>query len=74
MTLSDSVVRLLGVVSLGMVFALFRMALGWLDRRLAAPIMSERINEASDKFLIDAEKDWGESEIDSIVQHRFGKV
>ena len=40
------------------------MSFGWLDRRVAAPIMKERINDGSDKDFDYADKHWGESEID----------
>jgi hypothetical protein len=68
------VARLMSVITVGMVFAFFRMALGWIDRRLAAPVMRERINSASDGFFVDEEKHWGESEIDSIVHYKFDDV
>jgi hypothetical protein len=68
------VARLLGVITVGMAFSLIRMILGWLDRRLAAPVMHERINSASDQFFIEEEKHWGESEIDSLVQGKYGDI
>ena len=68
------VARVMSFISVGLVFTLFRMLLGWLDRRLAAPVMHEKINSASDQFFIEEEKYWGESEIDSLVRGRFGDV
>ena len=44
------VARVMSFISVGLVFTLFRMLLGWLDRRLAAPVMHEKINSASDQF------------------------
>jgi hypothetical protein len=35
------------------------MVLGWLDMRIGAPIMKERINEGSDKYFEYAGKHWG---------------
>jgi hypothetical protein len=72
--IAPSVARLMSVITLGMAFSLIRMILGWLDRRLAAPVMHERINSASDRFFIEEEKHWGESEIDSLVRGRYGDV
>ena len=59
---------------IGLVFSLFRKLHGWLDRRLAAPVMHEKINSASDQFFEEEEKHWGESEIDSLVRGKFGDV
>lgn len=69
--LAPAVARFLSVISVGMVFAFARMLLGWLDRHLAAPVMRERINSASDEVLSDEEKHWGESEIDDITRFKF---
>jgi hypothetical protein len=69
--LAPAVARLLSVISVGMVFAFFRILLGWLDRRTGDSIMRERINKGSDRYFVDEEKHWGESEIDSIVHGRF---
>jgi hypothetical protein len=66
--------RLMGVITVGMALSVIRMILGWLDRRLAAPVMHERINTASDKFFVEEEKHWGESEIDSLVRGKYGDV
>lgn len=74
MTIPTLLARFLGVVTLPVAFGFVRMFLGWLDRRVAAPIMRERINEGSDKYFEYAEKHWGESEIDSIVNYRFDDV
>ena len=74
MILSPGIARLLSAISVGMVFSFFRMILGWIDRRAAAPIMHERINGASDKFLVEEEKNWGNSEIDSIVRGHFDEA
>ena len=52
--------RLMSVITVGMALTIFRMILGWLDRRLAAPVMREMINSASDQFFIEEEKHWGE--------------
>ena len=65
MILSPGIARLMSVISIGMVFSFFRMVLGWIDRRAAAPIMRERINDASEAFFGEEEKHWGELEIDS---------
>lgn len=74
MLLSPNVTRILSVITVGMVFNFVRMLIGWLDRRLAPPIMRERINSASDRFFEEEEKDWGRTEIDSIARGRFGDV
>lgn len=62
--ISPGVARLLSVVTVGMVFSFFQILLGWLDRRLASPVMKQRINSASDRFFAEEEKHWGELEID----------
>ena len=64
--LASVIARLLGVITVRMLFSFFKMILGWLDRRLAAPVMHERINTASEKFFVEEEKHWGESEIDNL--------
>lgn len=74
MMLAPAVARLMSVISLGVVFGGFRMILGWIDRRAGDPIMRERINKGSDKFFVDEEKNWGRSEIDSIIRGDFGDV
>jgi hypothetical protein len=74
MILSPGIARLLSIISVGMVFSFFRMILGWIDRRAAAPIMRERVNDASDKFFAEEEKNWGRSEIDSIVRGHFDEA
>ena len=65
MILSPGIARLMGVISVGMVFGFFRMILGWIDRRAGAPIMRERINDASETFFGEEEKHWGELEIEN---------
>ena len=65
MMLSPGIARLMSVISVGMVFSFFRMILGWIDRRAAAPVMRERINDASETFFREEEKHWGELEVDS---------
>lgn len=65
MILSPGVARLLSVISVGMVFGFFRMILGWIDHRAAAPVMNERINDGSETFFKKEEEHWGELEIDS---------
>jgi hypothetical protein len=72
--LAPTIARVMGVITLGMLFQFFAMILGWLDRRSGAPIMRERINKGSDNFFKEEEKNWGRSEIDSIVRGRFGDV
>jgi len=62
--LSPGVARLMSVISIGMVFAFFRMILGWIDRRAGAPIMRERVNNASETFFSEEEKHWGDLEIE----------
>jgi len=47
------------------------MILGWFDRRLADPVMRERINDGSDRFFAHEEKHWGELEIDGGERIRF---
>jgi hypothetical protein len=74
MTIPTLLARFIGVVAVPLAWGFVRMFLGWLDRLVAAPIMSERINEGSDKYFEFAEKHWGESEIDSIVHSRFDEV
>ncbi len=68
------VARLMSVITVGMALTIFRMILGRLDRRLAAPVMHEKINSASEQFFIEEEKHWGESEIDSLVRGRYGDI
>lgn len=68
------VARVMSIITVGMAFAFLRMIIGWLDRRLAAPVMHERINSASDQFFIEEEKHWGESEIDNLVRGKFGDI
>jgi len=63
--LSPGIARLMGVISVGMVFTFIRMILGWIDRRAGAPIMRERINDASETFFGEEEKHWGDLEIES---------
>jgi hypothetical protein len=63
--LSPGIARLMSVISIGMVFAFFRMILGWIDRRSGAPIMRERVNNASETFFTEEEKHWGDLEIES---------
>jgi len=60
--LSPGIARLMSVISVGMVFTFFRMILGWIDRRSGAPIMRERINDASETFFGEEEKHWGDLE------------
>ena len=74
MILSEAVSRLASVITVGVTMQLFRMGLGWLDRHATAPIMRERINTGSDRFFDQEEKNWGRSEIDSILQGHFGEV
>jgi hypothetical protein len=74
MTIPTLVARFIGVVALPLAWGFVRMCLGWLDRQVAAPIMEERINKGSDKYFEHAEKHWGESEIDSIVHHKFDEL
>lgn len=50
------------------------MFLGWLDQRVAAPIMKERINDGSERYFEYAEKHWGESEIQNILDARYDEV
>lgn len=69
MILSPGIARLMGVITVGMVFTFFKMILGWIDRRSGAPIMRERVNDASETFFGDEEKHWGELEIE-----RTGKI
>jgi hypothetical protein len=72
--LPQDVARLAGVITVGVMMKLVRMGLGWFDRRVAAPVMRERINSASDGFFEREEKSWGKSEIDSILHGRYGEV
>jgi hypothetical protein len=60
--LSPGIARL---ISVGMVFTFFKMILGWIDRRTAAPVMRERINDASETFFRKEEKQWGELDVES---------
>jgi hypothetical protein len=71
---SPTIARLMGVITVGMVFSYVRMLIGWLDRRSGGPIMKERINSGSDRFFADEEKEWGRTEIDSIARGKFGEV
>ena len=57
---------LLSVISFGILLRLFRILLGWLDAQVGAPVMSERINGASDRFFTDDVLHRGESEIDDV--------
>jgi hypothetical protein len=59
----DFVLRLLGVVSVGVLLKLIEMVLGWVDRRTGAPVMNTRINDGSDTFFVQDEKLWGDSEL-----------
>ena len=68
MILSPGIARLMSVISVGMVFAFFRMILGWIDRRSGAPIMRERVNDASEKFFGEEEKHWGDLEIENTAR------
>jgi hypothetical protein len=74
MTIPALLARFIGVVALPVAWGFVRMLLGWLDRHVAAPVMSERINEGSDRYFELAKKHWGESEIDSIVHSDFDAV
>ena len=65
MILSPGIARLMGVITVGMVFTFFKMILGWIDRRSGAPIMRERVNDASETFFGEEEKHWGELESES---------
>lgn len=58
--LAPGMIRLMSVISVGMVFGFFRMIPGWIDRRAAAPVMRERVNDASETFFGEEEKHWGE--------------
>lgn len=68
MILSPGIARLMGVITVGMVFGFFRMILGWIDRRSGAPIMRERVNDASEQFFGEEEKHWGDLEIESAAR------
>ncbi|MEA2761265.1 MAG: hypothetical protein QOD47_549 [Gemmatimonadaceae bacterium] len=74
MTIPTLLARFIGVVALPVAWGFVRMVLGWLDMRIGAPIMKERINEGSDKYFEFAGKHWGESEIDSIIHSDFDAV
>lgn len=45
--------------------------LGWFDRQVGAPVMRERINKGSDKFFAQEDRNWGASELDSVVRLDF---
>jgi hypothetical protein len=68
MILSPGIARLMSVISVGMVFTFFRMILGWIDRRSGAPIMRERVNNASETFFSEEEKHWGDLEIEGTAK------
>lgn len=72
--LSPGVARLMSVITVAVALSVLRIVLGWLDRQVAAPVMRERINEGSDKFFEQQDKNWGASELDRIVRLDFDEV
>jgi hypothetical protein len=44
---------------------------GWIERQVGAPVMRERINKGSDKFFARENRNWGASELDSVVRLDF---
>jgi hypothetical protein len=74
MSFSHAIMRLMSVVTVGVVFSYMRMLIGWLDRRTGAPIMRERINAGSDRFFASEQENWGKTEIDSIMRGDYGDV
>jgi hypothetical protein len=74
MSFLNAIVRLLSVVTLGMVFSYVRMLIGWLDRHASAPIMRERINAGSDRFFEAEKENWGKTEIDSLLSGDYDNV
>ena len=71
MTFRSAVIRLLAVIPVGMVFAYFRMILGWCEKRFAPAYMKERVNSGSDKFFEQEDKLWGRTEIDSLLRGKY---
>ena len=59
------VVGVMRVVLVWIVFAVFKMILGWLNRELVQPVKHERIRRASARILVEEEQPWGDLEIDS---------
>jgi hypothetical protein len=74
MTMSHALVRLASVITLGTLVSFIRMILGWFDRHAVDPVMRKRINSGSDGFFQEEGKNWGKSEIDSILHGRYGEV
>jgi hypothetical protein len=74
MTSTTLLARFIGVVALPVAWRFVSVFLGWLDQRVAAPVMKERINDGSDKYFEYARKHWGESEIQSILDARYDEV
>ena len=71
--IAPAVANLLSVISVGMAVKFLRMVMGWIDHRVAAPVMKERINSASDQFFIEDGRNWGELEIDSLARFKAHK-
>ena len=67
MTLTPTV----AVVGAAVIGWVFWVLLGWLDRQVGAPVMRERINKGSDKFFAKENRNWGASELDSVVRLDF---
>ena len=74
MTLSQGLLRLASVITVGTLATIIRMVLGWFDRHACDPVMRERFNSGSDRFFEREERNWGKSEIDSILRGKFGEV
>lgn len=67
MTLSPPVAVGGAAVVAWLIWVLF----GWLERQVGAPVMRERINKGSDKFFAQENRNWGASELDSVVRLDF---
>ncbi len=74
MSFTRFIIRIMSVVTVGMVATYVRMLIGWLDRRTGAPIMREHINAGSDRFFAGERENWGKTEIDSILRGDYDDV
>jgi hypothetical protein len=68
--IAPAVARLLSVISVGMLVSFVKVLLGWIDHRIAAPVMKERFNSASDAFFIEDGRNWGEIEPDNMARFK----
>ena len=74
MTFRSAILRLLGVIPVGMVFAYFRVGLGWFEKRFAPAYMKERVNSGSDKFFEQEDEFRGRTEIDSLLRGKYDDI